>query len=60
MIVGQQIKFTGVTTSGLDDSSLYYINTVPTGTTLTVSLIANSGIPVVVETATFTEKGSIC
>jgi hypothetical protein len=54
MIVGQQIKFTGVTTSGLDDSSLYYINTVPTGTTLTVSLIANSGIPVVVETATFT------
>ena len=54
MIVGQQIKFEGVTTSDLEDASIYYINTVPTGTTLTVSLIANSGTPVVVETATFT------
>ena len=54
MIVGQQIKFDGVTTSDLEDASLYYINTIPTGTTLTVSLIANSGTPVVVETATFT------
>jgi hypothetical protein len=54
MIIGQQIKFAGVTTSGLLDESLYYINTIPDGTTITVSLIANSGTPVVVETATFT------
>jgi len=54
MIVGQQIKFKGVTTADLLDDSLYYINTIPNGTTLTVSLIANSGTPVVVETATFT------
>jgi len=55
MIVGQQIKFTGVSTSGLENNSLYYINTIPNGTTLTVSLIANSGTPVVIETATFTD-----
>ena len=54
MIVGQQIKFIGVTTSGLLDESLYYINTIPSFTTITVSLIANTGTPVVVETATFT------
>jgi len=54
MIVGQQIKFTGVTESGLTDELLYYINTIPSGTEITVSLIANSGTPVVVETATFT------
>ena len=53
IIVGQQIKFTGVTTSGLEDNTIYYINTVPNGTTFTVSLIANSGTPVVVESATF-------
>ena len=53
MIVGQQIKFTGVATSGLFDNTIYYINTVPNSTTLTVSLIANSGTPVVVESATF-------
>ena len=55
MIVGQQIKFTGVSSSGLTDNSIYYINTVPSSTTFTVSLIANSATPVVIETATFTD-----
>jgi hypothetical protein len=54
MIVGQQIKFVGIEAAGLADNSLYYINTIPTGNTITVSLIANSGTPVVVETATLT------
>ena len=53
LIVGQQIKFTNVELSGLDNNSVYYINTIPNSTTITISLIANSGTPVVVETATF-------
>ena len=37
----------------LSNNSLYYINTIPNSTTITVSLIANSGTPVVLSTATF-------
>ena len=53
LLVGQQIKFTGVGDALLANNSLYYINTIPNGTTITVSLIANSGTPVVLSTATF-------
>ena len=50
LVIGQQIKFTNVELAGLDNNSLYYINTIPNSTTLTVCLIAGSGTPVVVET----------
>ena len=53
LLVGQQIKFTGVGDALLSNNSLYYINTIPNSTTITVSLIANSGTPVVLSTATF-------
>jgi len=54
LVQNQPITFTNVTDSGLVNETPYYINTIPSGTTITVSLIAGSGTPVAIETTTLT------
>lgn len=45
LVQGQPIKFSGITGLAiLESDSLYYVNTIPSSTTLTISLIANSGV----------------
>jgi hypothetical protein len=59
MIAGQQIKFRGLpTTSNMESEAVYYIDTIPSSTTITVSLIKDSGTAVVQKTETFATAGT--
>jgi len=59
MVLGQQIKFSDLpTTSNIESEAVYYIDTIPSSTTLTVSLIKDSGVAVVQKTETFATAGS--
>jgi hypothetical protein len=49
--IGQPITFYGLSTATLNDDQVYYVNTIPSTTEITVSLIANTGIPVTVATS---------
>jgi len=54
LLLNQPITFTNISASGLANETQYYINTIPNGTTITVSIISGSGTPIAIETATLT------
>ena len=54
LLLNQPIAFTNISASGLANETQYYINTIPNGTTITVSIISGSGTPIAIETATLT------